>query len=141
MASRNLDDCVVELQEKVPKIIEEFNSNNPGLELRVICTLRSTAEQQKLYAIGRSTGKIGRKYIVTNIDGIKKFSNHNPTPKINKSRAVDFGIFSNGEYIRETGPYKQLVNLANKYGLVSGGSWITIKDFPHIEIKNAQKFI
>jgi hypothetical protein len=145
MASRKIEDCVPELQEKIPLIVRDFNLENAPLVLRPICTLRDTLEQQKLWWIGRYIDKAGKIVTtskkVTNIDGVNKLSNHNPTRKTNKSRAVDFGIFLDGKYLTTPSLYDKLIPLAKKYNLVSGGTWISLKDRPHMEIKDAKKYL
>ena len=133
MASRDLSLCVEELQNKVPLIIADYNQSNTPYTITVICTLRPTAEQQALYAKGRTVP--GR--IVTYKDGVTSFGAHNPTPTQPLSRAVDFGVFRGKDYITQNIFYAPLGPLADKYGLIWGGSWKTLKDYPHIETKDA----
>jgi hypothetical protein len=148
MSSRDLKDCVDELQLKVPQIIDEYNKTYPGRELRVICTLRNTQEQQNLYAVGRTIPPLGPNYWLTKVDGVKKFSKHNPDPIQPLSKAVDVGVFIGGKYIREDSYYYGLLELARKNLLVSGldfrESGLTLvqllhdghfHDIPHIEVK------
>ena len=150
MASRDLTLCVPELQEKVPLIIQGYNLLYPDRELRVICTLRSTEEQQKLYAIGRTIPPIGKKYRVTQVDGVKVFSKHNPNPTEALSRAVDFGVFIGGKYMTRNEYYYPLLNFAREVGLISGLDFAntgkpleellkskSFKDAPHVETKGA----
>lgn len=150
MASRDLKLCVQELQEKVPLIIETYNKTFPERELRIICTLRSTEEQQRLFAIGRTTPPIGKKYWVTKVDGVKVFSKHNPTPTESLSRAVDFGVFIGGKYITNINYYYPLLTFAREQELISGLDFKntglpldkllkqkTFKDAPHIEVKGS----
>jgi hypothetical protein len=148
MASRLLTDCVDELQQKVPLIIAEYNALFPGRSLRPISTLRSTAEQQAIFAIGRTKEPIGDRYIRTKIDGVTKFSKHNPDPNEPKSKAVDFGVFVGGKYITDDSFYFPLLELARKHDLISGGDFSLSghtlqvlraekdwRDWPHIETK------
>lgn len=148
MASRKLEDCVNILQQKIPLIINEYNQTYPERELRVICTLRSTQEQQDLFAVGRTKPPIGNKYIVTQIDGVTKFSKHNPDPVEPKAKAVDLGIFIGGRYMTEDNFYYPLLDLARKNDLVSGLDFretgLTLvellkkrsfKDSPHVEVR------
>jgi hypothetical protein len=149
MASRDLKLCVSELQEKAPLIIAEYNAQFPERVLKVICTLRSSQEQQALYALGRTTAPIGKKYIVTHVDGVKVFSKHNPDPQEPLAKAVDFGVFIGGKYIQIANMYYPLLELARKYDLISGidfgntGLPLEIliadkkkwKDLPHLETK------
>ena len=135
MSSRLLTDCVMELQQKVPVIILDYETAYPGRVLKVICTLRSTQEQQVLFAQGR-----------TKVDGVHKFSLHNPDPENSLSRAVDFGVFVNNQYITQNFYYYPLLDLARKYSLISGFDFFEtgeplekcllhkyFKDPPHIQ--------
>lgn len=148
MASKDLKDAVPELEQKIPLIIKDYESMFPERKLEVICSLRSTEEQQHLYAIGRTLEPIGRKYIVTQKDGVTKLSKHNPTPTCKLSRAVDFGVFVGGKYITQIEYYYPLLDLARKYDLISGLDFSNtgqtleqrklsknFKDAPHIEVK------
>ena len=150
MASRDLNDAVPELQVKVPLIIADYVAQFPDRDLRVICTLRTTTEQQQLYARGRSFPPYGRDYQVTDVDGVTKFSKHNPDPVEPKSKAVDFGVFIVKKYITNETYYYPLLDLARKYNLVSGGDFhLTglpldqvlklegFKDWPHVEVTGA----
>jgi hypothetical protein len=120
MSSRRLEDCVPELQTKVPLIIQEYQTWYPDRELRIICSLRTTAEQQQLYAKGRTIPPYGASHYITQIDGVVKYSKHNPDPKEPKSKAVDFGVFVNKKYLTQDEYYYPLLELARKNGLVSG---------------------
>lgn len=148
MASRRLEDTVPELQQKVPLIIAEYNQVHPERELRVICTLRSTQEQQDIYAVGRTVPPIGNKYVRTKVDGVTKFSKHNPDPLEPKAKAVDFGVFIGGKYMDHDEFYYDLLELARKNDLVSGLDFFEtglplearlkkrdFKDSPHVEVR------
>ena len=128
MASRDMALCVPELREKWPLIKTEFETMNPGWEIRPICTLRSTEEQQELWSRGRT--KPGN--VVTWVDGITKLGAHNPIPgKKPEARALDVGVFVDGKYMTQSSYYVQLKTLVPKHGLKSGWSF---GDPPHIEI-------
>jgi hypothetical protein len=150
--SRKIEDADPILQEKILLIIEDYPSYYPEAELRILCTLRSIETQKLHYAVGRTIPPIGKKYQITQIDGVNKFGEHNPIPgKFDKSRAVDFGVFINGKYITAEKYYYPLLDLARKYDLISGidfkntgqtleerlkarkqGAFL---DFPHLEMK------
>lgn len=149
MASRDLKDAVPELEEKVPLIIADYQAQFSDRNLIVICTLRSTAEQQTLFAKGRTAAPLGVRYWVTKDDGITYPSKHNPIPGQPLSRAVDFGVIQAGRYIGDNTYYETLLDLARKYQLRSGwdfydsGQPINVlkyngkfKDPPHVEIKD-----
>jgi peptidoglycan L-alanyl-D-glutamate endopeptidase CwlK len=133
MASRDIKDCVDELQEKWPLIKKEYESTYIDRVVKPICTLRSTAEQQALYAQGRT--KPGR--IVTWKDGVTQYSKHNPIPTpggVQLSRALDVGVFMGGKYITDDVFYAPLKDLAHKHGLKSGYDFPAhAVDPPHIE--------
>lgn len=159
MASRKISDCVPELQEKIPLIVQEYNETylQDNIIIKPICTLRSTAEQLSLFKIGRVVEMVNgipvvksvdNRKIVTKLDGITKLSRHNPTPKQPLSRAVDFGVFCGGKYLTEIKYYEPLLELARKHGLISGLdfgqtgkplTWLKnlrgFKDAPHMETK------
>lgn len=147
MSSRSLTDCVIELQQKVPLIILDYDTQNPGTDIRIICSLRSTAEQQLLYSRGRTAAPYGPRYEVTKVDGVFKFSKHNPDPIEPKAKAVDFGVFIGGKYMTQDHYYYPLLELARKYNLISGLDFFNtgqplqacldrpgFKDLPHIEV-------
>lgn len=152
MSTRNLSDAVPALQAAVPLIIEEYGQVYAAefRVLEVICVLRSSEEQWAIFKVGREieehedgTYRVlseDDRRILTKIDGRTTFSKHNPDPKQSLSKAVDFGVFIGGKYVRgvdeeELRFYYPLQFLAHKHGLRSGldfpGKW---KDTPHIEI-------
>lgn len=94
-----------------------------GATVQIICGNRSYAEQDALYAQGRT--KPGR--IVTNARG--GWSNHN------FGTAWDVGIFKGGKYLDDSPLYRQLGQLGQAFGLEWGGAWKTITDEPHFEVK------
>jgi hypothetical protein len=131
MATRNIQDAVEELQQKWPLIEKDFEQENPGWNLILVCVLRSVEEQQGLWKIGRSLP--GAK--VTNKSGIfPSISKHNPTIKYPKSRAIDVGVLVGGKYMTKNSYYLPLGALAKRYGLVWGGDWFPLKDSPHLEV-------
>jgi peptidoglycan L-alanyl-D-glutamate endopeptidase CwlK len=96
-----------------------------GVVVRIICGTRSYAEQEALYAQGRT--KAGAR--VTNARG--GYSWHN------FGLAWDFGIFSrDGSYLGESPAYRVLGSLA--YGVPGaewGGEWKSFPDLPHIQLR------
>lgn len=109
---------------KAKEIAKEF-----GVDYVAISGTRTEEQQNALYAQGRT--KPGPK--VTNAR--YPYSNHNH--KI----AVDMGCFKNGKYIDESSPafsekvHRAVSQIAAKYNLDWGGSWKSIKDYPHFEYK------
>lgn len=95
-----------------------------GIDARVVQGLRTYAEQDALYAQGRS--KPGKR--VTNARGGQ--SNHN------FGLAVDFCVFKDGQPDwNDLKPYPIIGREAKKLGLEWGGDWATIKDMPHVQLK------
>lgn len=94
-----------------------------GIQIKVINGFRTYAEQDKLYAQGRTApGKI-----VTNAKG--GFSNHN------FAIAFDVGVFEDGKYLPDSAKYKAVGVLGEDLGLEWGGSWTTIVDQPHFQLR------
>lgn len=103
-----------------------------GIIIKVTSATRSFAEQDKLYAQGRTApGKI-----VTNAKG--GFSNHN------FGIAVDVTIFKGSDDpelaktpVFESPLYKVVGSLGTDLGLEWGGNWTSIKDEPHFQLRPA----
>ena len=109
-------------------------------EFQITHDFRTIAEQQNLYAKGRTEAGIK----VTNCDGITLKSEHNYWP----SRAVDIAVFLDDEkrltwdekYYKEVG--RHILSVADslyldktvKIQLDWGGSWKKFKDYPHFQI-------
>ena len=102
-------------------------ATSKGLEAKIISANRAWAEQDALFAKGRTTE--GPK--VTNARGGQ--SNHN------YQIAVDIGLFENDKYLPESVHYKKMGPLGEALGLEWGGSWKTIKDEPHYQIKTNKR--
>ncbi len=94
-----------------------------GITIKVISGLRSYAEQEALYAKGRT--RPGPK--VTNARG--GYSNHN------FGIAFDIGVFDGSRYVPESSRYKAIGALGAELGLEWGGNWKTIKDEPHFQLR------
>lgn len=94
-----------------------------GITLKVISGLRSYAEQDALYAQGRSAP--GPK--VTNARG--GYSSHN------FGIAFDVGVFEGSKYIPESPKYDAVAALGQELGLEWGGSWKSIVDKPHWQLR------
>jgi peptidoglycan L-alanyl-D-glutamate endopeptidase CwlK len=95
-----------------------------GLRIKIISGTRTYADQDALYAQGRS--KPGR--VVTNAKA--GYSNHN------FGIAWDFGIFGpKGEYIEEGAEYARAGEIAESQGLEWGGRWESLEDRPHIQLR------
>jgi peptidoglycan LD-endopeptidase CwlK len=96
-----------------------------GIRIKIISGLRTYAEQNELYAKGRT--KPGP--VVTNARG--GYSNHN------FGTAFDVGIFDGATYVPESTRYKAVGALGVELGLEWGGNWKTIQDEPHFQLRPA----
>lgn len=94
-----------------------------GIDVKIICGTRTYAEQDKLFAQGRTAP--GR--IVTKARG--GFSNHN------FGIAWDIGLFKGGAYLEESPYYRQLGSLGESVGLEWGGRWVSMPDEPHYQLR------
>jgi peptidoglycan L-alanyl-D-glutamate endopeptidase CwlK len=95
-----------------------------GLDVKAISGLRSYAEQDALYAKGRTASGS----IVTKARG--GYSNHN------FGLAIDIGVFSadGKKYYDEHPLYDELGALGQSLGLEWGGAW-KFKDSPHYQYR------
>lgn len=109
------------LREKCEALIRLAASR--GFTLLVTCGFRSKAEQDRLYAQGRTTpGKI-----VTKARGGQS--------KHNFGKAVDFAFIERGEVTWDVDRYySRLGSWADVVGLKWGGNWRKFKDYPHVEL-------
>jgi peptidoglycan L-alanyl-D-glutamate endopeptidase CwlK len=94
-----------------------------GIRIKIISGLRTYAEQDELYAQGRTTP--GSK--VTNARG--GYSNHN------FGIAFDVGVFEGNKYLADSVKYKAVGALGTDLGLEWGGNWKSIVDQPHFELR------
>ena len=111
-----------------------------NVTLRIVQGLRTIAEQDALYAKGRTTPGP----IVTKATGGKSYHNY--------GLAIDLGELKDGK-INWDFKYELLEPISKKYGLTWGGRFKTILDRPHYELTfgknwrdllalhNAKKFI
>jgi peptidoglycan L-alanyl-D-glutamate endopeptidase CwlK len=117
--------------------IAESNRLPAGYAVKIICGTRTYAEQDALYAQGRTAPGP----VVTNAPG--GFSNHN------FGIAFDLGVFDqSGRYIddlpdaglagwdeaRVSHFYRSLAPIGKALGLEWGGDWESIDDEPHYEL-------
>ena len=93
-----------------------------GKKLRVTSGLRTIAEQNELYAQGRTkTGKI-----VTNAKGGSSYHNF--------GLAIDVVEIQGAEALWKNPDWKKIGSFGKKLGLEWGGDWISIKDNPHFQM-------
>ena len=96
-----------------------------GIKIKIISGFRSYEEQDALYAQGRTAPG----NIVTNARG--GYSNHN------FGIAFDVGVFEGNKYLDDSPKYKAAGVLGMDLGLEWGGSWKTIVDQPHFQLRPA----
>ncbi len=94
-----------------------------GICLKVICGFRTYAEQDALYAQGRTAPG----NIVTKAKG--GYSNHN------FGIAFDVGVFEGNKYLGDSPKYKAAGVIGTDLGLEWGGNWKTISDQPHFQLR------
>jgi peptidoglycan L-alanyl-D-glutamate endopeptidase CwlK len=130
MASRNIDDLVLELQKLYWKF--SFAMAKVGLTFMVTCTERSQEEQDELYAQGRT--KPGRKVTWT------RKSRHI------RGEAFDIAIVKGGKPCwdpkvdvnnDDIPDYDQAGKIGESVGLAWGGLFGT-PDRPHFELKRKE---
>ena len=118
------------------KIMKEAIKNSP-IDFTITDGLRTTAQQQALYAKGRTVP--GTK--VTNADGIRSKSNHQAKSD-GYGYAVDLYAYHSGKVqVNDDKSLKTIAahikSVASKLGIKIewGGNWKSIIDYPHFELK------
>lgn len=146
MASRRIEDCVPPLAAAWEALAKAFHEEYVGWKAVVVCTHRPPEEQFEIFKKGRKLSN-GRWVIedeakvLTLKDGFKLRGRHNDFP----ARALDIEVYSpdNRKYWDtvssvEKGtlinPWLWLLDAAPRYGLVNGGSWATLQDWPHFQL-------
>lgn len=108
-----------ELLEKVDRVLAAMASL--GHPMRICQGVRTVAQQQALYAQGRTLpGKI-----VTNADGLVKLSNHQG------GRAIDCCFIADDPW---SGPWAAYGECGKAVGLKWGGNFLALVDRPHLEL-------
>jgi len=96
-----------------------------GINIKIISGLRTYAEQNALYAQGRTAPGP----VVTNARG--GYSNHN------FGIAFDVGVFEGSKYLGDSPKYRAVGALGVDLGLEWGGNWKTLVDQPHFQLRPA----
>lgn len=124
ISSRKLED----LHPKVKKMAEDFlaRCKAAGIDVLITCTYRDAAEQNRLYAIGRTVP--GRK--VTNAKAGQSFHNYR--------LAFDCVPMRHGKPVwGTTGADGELWAKVGEIGVAVGlewaGKWTRFKEFPHFQ--------
>ncbi len=145
MREASISDAVREIVNAWPIIKSEFIRVSPGRYLVLNESYRSPERQLELFKSGRVYDPgtdtwlvVDKSKVVTNVDGVKVLGAHNYFP----SRAIDVAVVDNqsGKVLWEESHYQCLIGIAESVGLVSGGSWKSFKDWPHIELKDYKNY-
>ena len=122
-----------DLQKKYAQLIKLCSKK--GITIGVAECLRTKAEQDALYAKGRTApGKI-----VTNAKGSSYSSMHQWGVAFDFYLKMDIdgdGQISDDAYNNAKKTFNQVGALAKSIGLEWGGDWKSIKDLPHIQLKD-----
>ena len=120
-SEKNIATLLPEVQPFARALVQKAAAS--GIEIKVISALRTYAEQDAVYAQGRTTP--GNK--VTNARG--GYSNHH------FGIAFDVGVFSGTKYLPDSPKYKAVGVLGIDLGLEWGGNWTSIVDQPHFQLR------
>ncbi len=126
MASRNIEDCDIRLQNVWSAATSEWNTKHPDKRVVITCTYRSPEEQDALYAQGRTTeGKIVTK-------AMRFQSPHNFLP----AQAFDVAFRkADGTIDWSEVLFAMFAAMVFKIDptIVWGGMWKSFRDNPHFE--------
>ncbi|WP_412758846.1 M15 family metallopeptidase [Niallia taxi] len=123
-----------ELNETVAKKRDELISlaADKGINIVITADFRSSEEQDKLYAQGRTASGD----VVTNAKGGESYHNY--------GLAIDFALMNlNGEVIWDMdydgngnakSDWSEVVEIAKSLGFEWGGDWRSFKDYPHFQM-------
>lgn len=146
MASRNLNDLAPEVRARAERMIDACTA--AGIQLIITCTYRSAAEQDDLYAQGRT--RPGP--IVTQLRGGQSLHNATDAQGRPAARAIDVVPLRNGKLVWGTrgnglddDPSDDLTDdleLWERVGLIGaaqglewGGRWPRFRDYPHFQLR------
>jgi peptidoglycan L-alanyl-D-glutamate endopeptidase CwlK len=123
-SEKNIKTLEPRAQEKAREFLQKVRE--AGINARIIGGSRTFAEQDELFAMGRT--KPGK--IVTNARG--GFSNHN------FGVAWDIGIFEGTQFLGDSKLYAAAGKIGKSIGLEWGGDFKTIIDQPHFQCKTGK---
>jgi len=90
-----------------------------GINAVIICGTRTLAEQNALYAKGKTVTKARAGYSYHNL-----------------GMAIDIGLFRDGKYLQEPELYNQIGIIVREFSeLEWGGEWKGFKDTPHVQYR------
>ena len=127
-----LDGLHPELLSRILRVLDAMQAL--GFPMRVVQGVRTNAQQQALFAQGRTTPGA----IVTQADGLLHRSNHQPSLQDGLGHAVDCA-FATGEPFGESQPWGAYGACCEAVGLVWGGGtkhgWHG-QDRPHAQLSS-----
>ncbi|MBF0192089.1 MAG: M15 family metallopeptidase [Magnetococcales bacterium] len=117
---------IVTLHPEVQRLCRGFLAalRTARIDARVLCGMRSYAQQDALYRQGRTAP--GR--IVTRAAGGRSLHNF--------GLAFDIGLFAGGKYLENTLPYQDAAGIGKRMGLDCGAFWTTFVDLPHYQLNH-----
>jgi peptidoglycan LD-endopeptidase CwlK len=122
------------LQNVMPMLADKIRQmasmlETEGIEIRVVQGLRTVAEQDALYAQGRTTpGKI-----VTNCKGGFSYHNYGLAVDVVPSQFAPDQPY-NPDWNSSHPAWKRMEAVGQSLGLDSGATWRTFVDAPHLQI-------
>lgn len=120
-SEKNIQTLLPEVQPLARALVHKAAAS--GIAVKVISALRTYAEQDGLYAQGRTATENK----VTNARG--GYSNYN------FGIACDIGIFSGTKYFPDSPKYKAVGVIGIDLCLEWGGNWTSIVDQPHFQLR------
>lgn len=112
------------IRDKARRLVSE--ARRKGIDLEVVSTLRTYAEQTRLYAQGRTAPGP----IVTNARAGHSWHNF--------GLALDVVPVENGQRNYKTKRWADLAAIGKRLGFEWGGDWTSIVDKPHFQMKFGQ---
>ena len=128
---QNISDLHPVLQSKIEQLLALCKKN--GITIGITECVRTVAEQNALYAQGRTTPG----NIVTNANGTSYRSMHQWGIAFDFCLRMDVdgdGNASDDTFNDSTGLFEKVGALGQSIGLEWGGSWTSIKDRPHFQL-------
>ena len=136
---KRIDQLHPKIRQKVTDALNEANSKLTGnAQVRIVQGLRTIAEQDALYAQGRTT----KGPIVTKAKGGSSFHNY--------GLAIDFALLIDSKEISwndkkdydvdKEPDWMEVVKVFKAHGFEWGGDWKTILDKPHFQMTFGNKW-
>ena len=122
LLSREISLLHPEIRTKCQELIKKCKTR--GIDIIISQTLRTKAEQDAIYAQGRT--KPGK--ILSNV--------RYPKSMHCWGLAFDVAVIRSGKAIWDTAAYKPVGELGEKIGLEWGGRWTKFPDAPHFQLPN-----